>query len=156
VEVTALTDEVERVEVMKRREAFLADPAGVSASYRESQEGLRQAIQRAVALLPSIVVSERLYSAIAQLTLKSEVPSHRADITILKCAKAMAGLEGRNEVEATDVLDAAMLALGHRLPRDPFAAYSPLDATAIRRQLEDILEAPVKKKVAAKMASLLS
>jgi len=156
VEVTALTDEAQRVDVMKRREAFLTDAARFSARYRESQEQLRGAIQQAIVLLPSIVVPERLYGAIAQLTLKSEVPSHRADITILKSAKAMAGLEGRRQVEATDILEGAMLALGHRLPKDPFVAYSPLDPITIRRQLEEVLETPIKKKAIGITGSLLS
>jgi Mg-chelatase subunit ChlI len=156
VEVTALTAEADRVEVMKRREAFFADPGGFSAAYGDSQERLRQTIRRATELLHSIIVPEQLYAAIAQLTLKSEVPSHRADISILKCAKAMAGVEGRSEVEAADIYEAAMLALGHRLPKDPFTTYSPLDATTIRRQLEEILDAPVKKKTTARMGSLLS
>lgn len=146
VEVTALTDQAQRVEVMKRREAFLSDPAGFTARYAEEQEALRRAIQNAIALLPRVSVPEPLYGAIAQLTLKSNVPSHRADIAIVNCAKALAALEGRTEVEPADILEAATLALGHRLPYDPFVTGPQLDALTLRRQLEEILEIQIDPK----------
>ncbi|MGQ9600756.1 MAG: ATP-binding protein [Anaerolineae bacterium] len=148
VEVAALTDRAQRVEVMKRREAFLSDPAGFTARYAEEQETLRQAIQKAIALLPHVRVSDPLYGAIAQLTLKSSVPSHRADIAILHCAKALAALEGRTQVEPADILEAATLALGHRLPYDPFVTGPQLDVLTLQRQLEEILgiEIDPKKK----------
>lgn len=146
VEVSALADRAQRVEVMKRREAFLADPAGFTARYRDGQEELRQAIRRAISLLPRVTVAQALYEAIAQLTLKSDVPSHRADITILQCAKALAALEGRTQVEPEDILEAATLALGHRLPYDPFVTGPQLDAVALRRQLEEVLEVEIDPK----------
>jgi magnesium chelatase subunit D len=103
-----------------------------------------------------VVVAERLYDAIAQLTLKSAVSSHRADITILQCAKALAALAGRLEVEPADILEAATLALGHRLPYDPFVSGPQLDAIELRHQLEEILEIEIdpKKKRTTLMASL--
>jgi Mg-chelatase subunit ChlI len=156
VEVTALKNEAQRVEVMKRRQAFLMDPSGESGRYQEDQEQLRRSIQQAITLLHSIDVPDHLYAAIAQLTIKSEVPSHRADITILQCAKAIASLERRKQVDAEDILEGATLALGHRLSRDPFATYSPVDSVAIRRELEEILEAPIPKKKARMTTESLS
>ena len=75
--------------------------------------------------------------------------SHRADVTIVECAKAAAALSGRNEVAAEDVVDAASLALGHRLPVDPFAPPPSLEPAMVRRLLEDALELERSKKVAA-------
>lgn len=146
VEIDALLDEESRIEVMKRREAFAADPIGFAQRYQASQERLRQQIQQAAALLPQVRTPEPLYRAIAELTVRSEVRSHRADITILQCARALAALDGRLEVEAGDVLEAALLALGHRLPHDPFAMGAQLDPLTIRRRLEDILGVPVEVK----------
>jgi Mg-chelatase subunit ChlI len=146
VEVNALSDRQQRVEVMKRRESFLADPAAFTAHYAKSQSGLQAAIRQALALLPGVVVPERLYEAIAHLTLRSEVPSHRADITILQCAKTLAALDGRTQVVPVDILEAATLALGHRLPYDPFVAGPQLDTVALRHQLEEILETEIDPK----------
>jgi Mg-chelatase subunit ChlI len=148
-----VAQEEQRVEVMKRREAFLADPVAFVARYCDQEEELAHTIARATAALPFVVVPERLYTAVARLTARSKVSSHRADITILQCAKAMAALEGRQVVEPSDILEAATLALGHRLPYDPFVAERQLDTYTLRRQLEDILEETVEvKKKPLKMA----
>lgn len=71
------------MEVMKRREAFLLSPGSFSARYSESQQKLRHAIERAIVLLPDVMLADRFYEAIAHLTLRSEIASHRADITML-------------------------------------------------------------------------
>jgi Mg-chelatase subunit ChlI len=150
VEVQALTNKVQRVEVMKRREAFQKDPAAFISQCSENQNRLRLDIERAMNLLPKVAVSQRFYEIIAQITLKTEVASHRADITILQCAKAMAALEGRTEVNASDILRAGTLALGHRMPHDPFAADPMHDSSSLVTKIEDILEEedelPEKKK----------
>ena len=148
VEVRALTETSQRVEVMRLREQFQNHPGAFMTLYQEAQQTLLQEILKAVAILPEVAMPEPLYGAIAQLTFKSEVPSHRADITILQCAKTMAAMEGRTRVEARDILEAAKMALGHRLPFDPFVSGPKLDTQDIRRHLEGILqmEIDVKKK----------
>jgi len=150
VEINALPDMAQRVEVMKRREAFQIDPDAFVAQFSERQESLRDDIQRALGLLPQVTVSERYYEIIAQITLKTEALSHRADITILQCAKAVAALDGRTELEARDILMAGTLALGHRMPHDPFTADPVHDAGTLVTKIEDILdeedEDPEKKK----------
>ncbi|UCF93880.1 MAG: ATP-binding protein [Desulfobacterales bacterium] len=147
VEVAALTDKAQRAEVLKRRESFLAREASDFVKhYRPLQDQLRHTIQLAMARLPHVTVPANLYEAIAALTVKFEVLSHRADITILQCAKAITAVEGRSRVEASDILEAAKLALGHRLPHDPFVAGPALDPIALRRQLEKILDTEIELK----------
>jgi len=146
LEITALTDPEQRVEVIKRRECFLADPAAFWKSYEVAQQKLRQAIARGMDLLSTVRVPERIYRAVCRLTLKFEVQSHRADITMVQCAKALAALDGRSEVTSHDVWQAATLTLGHRLPHDPFAAGPALDSMSLRRNLEDLLEEPIDPK----------
>jgi Mg-chelatase subunit ChlI len=156
IDITALSDRDQRVEVMKRREAFSLSPGSFSARYSESQEKLRHAIEQAIVLLPRVILAERFYEAIAHLTLKSEIASHRADITMLQCAKALAALEGRAEVAPADIWEAATLALGHRLPHDPFVVGPSLDPTAIKHELEDFLEISLEsKKKAIRMTKAL-
>ncbi|HPP37718.1 MAG TPA: VWA domain-containing protein, partial [Thermosynergistes sp.] len=142
VENQALKDQKLRAEVMKRREAFLRNPKRFISRYQGEQNRLRSSIEQATKLLPSVSVAERLYEAIANLVLKMGVESHRADITILECAKAMAAFNGRTCVNASDILEAATLALGHRLPHDPFAPVE-LGTRELQRHLEEILGEPV-------------
>jgi len=143
VEVDAVFDPEARAEIMRRREAFTADPAGVAAEYAGAQGDLAAAVERAVELLPSVRLPGPLYAAVAHVVVSAGVASHRADVTIVEAAKAQAALDGRVEVEQDDVLAAAALALGHRLAADPFAPPPEVDEKVLRRLLEDALDAEV-------------
>jgi Mg-chelatase subunit ChlI len=148
LDISALSDPAQRVEVIRRRERFLADPPAFLNAWQNDQEALRQAVSRAMQLLPVVGAGERIYDAVAGLTLKFGVESHRADITMIQCAKALAALDGRTAVEGRDVWQASTLALGHRLPYDPFEAEAGLDFRELRRSLENLLAEPIdfKKK----------
>lgn len=45
---------------------------------------------------------------------------HRADLVMMKAAKTMAALTGREEVQKEDVYQIVNLALMHRMRRKPF------------------------------------
>ena len=81
------------------------------------------------------------------------VASHRADVTILECAKAGAALAGRDLVTIDDVVEAGAMALGHRLQSDPFAPPADLDTRDVRRILESVLDAEVEAKKAGAPAT---
>jgi Mg-chelatase subunit ChlI len=150
VEVDALYDTEARAEIMRRREAFTADPEALLAEYSEAQDELAGDLSRAERLLGEVQVPGRLYGAIAHLVVKAGVASHRADVTIVECAKALAALAGRTEVTPDDVLAAADLALGHRLPVDPFAPAEKLEPQVLRRLLDEALESELAPKKAAR------
>ena len=57
---------------------------------------------------------------IASLTSQMAVDGHRADLVILKAARAHAAFEGRNAISQLDIAIAAELALPHRIKRGPF------------------------------------
>jgi Mg-chelatase subunit ChlI len=59
-------------------------------------------------------------AAIAMLTASLRVDGHRADLVILKTARAHAALDGRTTITERDILLAAELALPHRVRRGPF------------------------------------
>jgi Mg-chelatase subunit ChlI len=48
------------------------------------------------------------------------VDGHRADIVILKTARAQAAFDGRLQITDEDILLAAELALPHRMKKQPF------------------------------------
>jgi Mg-chelatase subunit ChlI len=48
------------------------------------------------------------------------VDGHRADLVILKAARAQAAFDGRTQITDHDITLAAELALPHRLKRGPF------------------------------------
>ena len=89
------------------------------------------------------------YRTIALLVVRAGVASHRADVTVLQCAKALAALAGHGEVEREELLAAAALALGHRVPVDPFDGGTGIDERVLRRILDDVLDQEAREKKAA-------
>ncbi|HSS75004.1 MAG TPA: ATP-binding protein [Gaiellaceae bacterium] len=149
VEVEALKEPESRAEIVRRREAFSTDPAAFRAQWADAQSQLAERVAGAEACLGSVRLEEDLYAAVGHVVVRSGVESHRADITIVECAKASAALAGRDAANADDVLAAAELALGHRLALDPFGPTPRVQPQVLRRLLEDALEAEVTPKKAA-------
>jgi len=146
VVVEALEDVSRRAEVIRRREAFTADPSGFAAGWDSAQAELAVTIAAARERMVAVSVALGLYRAIARLVTGSGVSSHRADVTILQCAKALAALAARTDVEPDDLLAAAGLALGHRVAIDPFEPSTGVDERLLRRVLDDALEAEATQK----------
>ena len=74
----------------------------------------------AKSLLSQVVYSREILEKITRICIAMEVDGHRADITILKTAMTLAAFDGRTAVLEQDVLEAAKLALPHRMRRLPF------------------------------------
>jgi len=149
LDVEALDDPEARAEIVRRREAFAADPGGFRARWAEAQAALAARVAAAEALLSSVRLADELYAAVGHVVVRSGVESHRADITIVECAKAAAALAGRGEANADDVLAAAQLALGHRLSADPFGPAPRVDTQVLQRLLDEALEVEVTPKKVA-------
>ncbi|HEX5620759.1 MAG TPA: ATP-binding protein [Solirubrobacteraceae bacterium] len=146
VEVEPLRDADQRADVIRRREAFTSDPAALARRFDVYQDELRDRVRAAVHLISEIAVPDALYPAIGALVTRLGVESHRADIAILECAKAIAALVPRDSVAAADVREAAALALGHRRAGDPFGPPPRLDEHELDRALEEALEGAVPGK----------
>jgi magnesium chelatase subunit D len=121
--------------------------------YAGAEAELGARIERARRSLSATVVADAIYGAVGQLVVRSGVVSHRADVTILECAKALTALDGRPAVEADDVFESARLALGHRAPIDPFDANAGIDDRLLRRILDDVLDATVQEDEPRKKAA---
>ncbi|MFE9247360.1 putative cobaltochelatase [Streptomyces sp. NPDC007088] len=122
VEVTASRETDQRVEVVKRRIAYEDDPAGFAARFAEEEDALRARIGAARALLPRVRLGDAALRQIAATCAAFEVDGMRADIVMARTATALAAWEGREDVLAQDVRQAALLALPHRRRRNPFDA----------------------------------
>ena len=149
VEIEAVGEPEARGEIVRRREAFTAEPEAFVGSWADAQAALAEEVATAERLLPDVRVPDHFYPAVGQLTVKAGVSSHRADVSIVECAKAAAALAGRSEVEVEDIVEAASLALGHRLPVDPFAPPPSLEPAMVRRLLDEALDLERSKKAAA-------
>ncbi|TDE85007.1 VWA domain-containing protein [Deinococcus sp. S9] len=117
VEVQAPTAAAERAEIVRRRMAFEADPAAFLATWRAEEEALAARLAAARERLPRVRVPDALLDTIATLSAEAGVRSLRADLVLYRAARALAALEGREEVQHEDLSRVAPLVLAHR--RDP-------------------------------------
>ncbi|WP_030619064.1 putative cobaltochelatase [Streptomyces sclerotialus] len=136
VEVAASREPDQRVEVVRRRLAYDADPAGFAARWAAEEEALRQRIAAARALLPDVVLGDAALRQISATCAAFEVDGMRADIVMARTATALAAWAGRTQVQEEDVRQAALLALPHRRRRNPFDAPG-LDEDKLDRTLEE-------------------
>jgi magnesium chelatase subunit I len=96
------------------------DPAAFFGAAESGQRELRDTIIKAKSLLGRVVYTRAILEKIARICIAMEVDGHRADITILKTAMTLAAFKGRTDTLEPDVLEAAKLALPHRMRRRPF------------------------------------
>ncbi|ADB73327.1 putative cobaltochelatase [Geodermatophilus obscurus] len=136
VEVAAPRDPVERAEVVRRRFAHDADPAGFAASWADEEAGLARRIAEARARLPHVVLSDDALRQVTAVCAAFDVDGLRADLVTARAAIAHAAWCGRDEVTEDDVRVAARLALPHRRRRNPFDAPG-LDEETLEQALDD-------------------
>ena len=135
VDVAASRDPEVRVEVMRTRLGYEADPEGFVSRYAGPQAELAERIAKAQNLLPDVILTDAALRQIAEICAAFDVDGMRADLVTARTAVAHAAWSGRTVVEVDDVRAAARLALPHRRRRNPFDA-SGLD----EEQLEQIIQ----------------
>lgn len=118
-DVVGIKDVEQRIQIVKRREAFTTDPVAFREKFEGERKELRQKIDKARELIPNVSTPPRIYTLIAQICLDFDVDGHRADIIIERAARANAAFEGRLETTAEDIVSAASMALPHRMRRRP-------------------------------------
>ncbi|WJR32075.1 VWA domain-containing protein [Mycobacteroides immunogenum] len=120
VDVHASRDVAVRAEVIRRRLAYEADPAGFVRRYASEEAELAARIADARQLLPRIVLPDAELQRIAALCAAFDVDGMRADLVVARAAVAHAAWRGAETVGEPDIRVAAELALPHRRRRDPF------------------------------------
>ncbi len=120
VEIRGLQDANDRVAIMEHNLAHEHDPKQFRENWMEKEHELSKQIETARELVEHVEYSKRDLLLIARLTSELQVDGHRADLVILKSARAHAAFEGRSAITERDIALAAELALPHRLKRGPF------------------------------------
>ncbi|SDS04750.1 magnesium chelatase subunit D [Nocardioides scoriae] len=136
VEVAAPRDPAQRVDVVRRRMAFDADPETFAASYADAERDLTARIRAAQERVAHVVLSDAALLKIAEVCAAFEVDGMRADLVTARTAVAHAAWRGRSRVVLDDIRAAARLALPHRRRRNPFDAPG-LDEDLLDRVLGD-------------------
>ena len=120
VDVSASRDVDVRMEVIRRRLDYEADPEGFAARYDAEDADLARRIAAARALVAAVELPDGELRRIAALCASFDVDGMRADLVLARTATAHAAWRGTSVVEEQDVRVAAELTLPHRRRRDPF------------------------------------
>ena len=115
VEIHAEDDPVKRVEIITNTIAFERDPEGFRKRFDEKQKDLSEKISNAKKILSSVQYSDEILYSIAELTTSFHTEGHRADIVILKTARALAAFHNRGFIIPDDIAKSAELTLPHRI-----------------------------------------
>jgi magnesium chelatase subunit I len=109
----------DRVEVVRRRDAYDRDPDDFLEQWRSHDERLRRTIRRAQVRRPSVTVPDALLEQCARLCEAAGTDGVRGELTMLRGMRALAALENVAEADLGHLRRVAPLALPHRLRRDP-------------------------------------
>lgn len=136
VEVRTPGSIAERVEVIKRRDAFESDPSSFVKTWKPQTAKITKRVDLAKALIADCVVGDDLLALIAEICIALGTDGLRGELTLIKAARAHAAWMGRNSVTPEDVREMATSALGHRLRRNPLDDAS--GSVRVERALEEI------------------
>ena len=120
VDIVGIRDARERVTIMERNLSFERDAEVFRKEWKLKEDELSNQIDLGRKLVDQVTYTSRDLLSIAALTASLNVDGHRADLVILKAARAQAAFEGRTKITDHDIALAAELALPHRIKRTPF------------------------------------
>lgn len=107
-------DPQQRLDILRTRLAFDEDPQALVAAHAAQLAPLAATVVAARAALPSLAWPDAVLQHAAALAVAAGVDGMRADLVMLRAARALAALEGRHAVTPQDVDAVAELALAHR------------------------------------------
>ncbi|MGA9251496.1 MAG: magnesium chelatase ATPase subunit I [Roseobacter sp.] len=119
VEVKSPNDVAERVEVIKRRDAFEVNFDAFMDRYGAEDAKIRDTILAARKRLPKVKTPDDLLSDCAALCIALGSDGLRGELTLLRTARALAAYQGDKTLTRQHLRDIAPSALSHRLRRDP-------------------------------------
>jgi Mg-chelatase subunit ChlI len=137
VDIQGILDPRQRVQIMERNIAFESDAEAFREEWLPKEQELSAQIAKARTLVDKVGYTTRDLLVIADLTSRMQVDGHRADLVILKAARAHAAYEGRKAISARDIALAAELALPHRVNAGPFR-HSEMGITELEEQIEQL------------------
>jgi magnesium chelatase subunit D len=114
VQVSGTEDVALRVAVMRRREAYDADPGAFIRAYQERDAQVAVQITNAREGIESVVFPDHLRGFVSEICVLNNVAGHRADLVIRRAAAALVAFEARWEVSVEYIERVARMALLHR------------------------------------------
>ncbi|MEM8657347.1 MAG: magnesium chelatase ATPase subunit I [Pseudomonadota bacterium] len=139
VEVASPTDIKQRIEVIRRRDAYERDTAPFLKKWRAADTRHRKKITEARARLGEVTVPDETLEKTAELCIALGADGLRGELTLMRAARALAAFNGKAEVTGPMLRSVAAMALRHRLRRDPLDEAG--STTRVARTLDEVLPA---------------
>lgn len=137
VDVRTPGDPKQRVEIVRRRDAFDRDPDGFNETWQRKDRAVRRKVESAQERLGAVEMPDEILEKAAELCIALGSDGLRGELTLMRAARALAALEGREAVTLDELRAIAPSALGHRLRKDPL---DESDASArVARAVDEVL-----------------
>ena len=119
VDVTTPRDIDQRIEVIRRRDAYERDHPAFMLRWEAENATIRGRILAARASLGGLAGDDRTLRDVAELCMALGSDGLRGELVLLKAARALAAYRDDTAITRTHLRQVAPLALRHRLRRDP-------------------------------------
>ncbi len=119
VNITTPTDPKVRQKIIKQRFQFDDNPSQFIDSYKEQNEKIATQISNAKRKLKSIKIDDAIIEYCSELALKHQVEGLRADILLVKTARAFTAYQNISEITKEAVDTIADFVLNHRKSQTP-------------------------------------
>ncbi|MDP9325150.1 MAG: AAA family ATPase, partial [Candidatus Dormibacteraeota bacterium] len=139
VDVRGSADVAERVRIMENDAARALDPDAFAVASGDSEEDLSRQIADAGERLPDVGADRIMLELSSSLAVAAGASGHRADIVLIRAARALAALRGLSGVGLPEIQDAAELALNHRRREQPPGSHHAPEED-MRKQAEEKLQ----------------
>ncbi|PLX79306.1 MAG: magnesium chelatase [Desulfuromonas sp.] len=126
VSVEGVNDLQQRSEIIRRHLSFETSPVQFGHAWAESQVMLSRQLLESTDRLPHVQVPEDILERAALISLRAKTAGHRADLTMIRAARALCALLDRPVVGSEELLEAARFVLPHRMGDATFVAPSEL------------------------------
>lgn len=103
-----------RQRIVKARMAFDLDPDALRESYASEQQSLARRIREARAVLSTLSIGDDVHQLVSTRCIEAAVDGMRADLVMLRAARALAALESAAAITREHVERVADLVLRHR------------------------------------------
>ena len=137
VEVSSPKDIEQRVEVVKRRDAFETNYDNFITHWQMEDSKIRDKILAARELIKKVITPDNIIQDCAKLCLALGADGLRGELTLLRSTRSHAAFNGDIEVTRYHLKEIAISALRHRLRRDPLDEAG--STTRVQNIISDVL-----------------
>ena len=136
VEVRTPQDLKQRVEILKRCDAFEREPEVFAEHWRREERKTLKKIARGRAAVSKVTIPDAVLTLASRLCIAVGADGLRGELTLMRSARALAALDGAEVVTGKHIATVAPMALRHRLRRNVLDETGT--TTRIERALEDL------------------